>query len=180
MKILSLSVLLTMFLCMFGTKASAHDIEVKNADGKTIYYNYINGDTELKVTCRGSSSYDYENEYQRNVIITEEVIYMNRKHKVTSTGNIAFYGCTGLTSVTIPNSMTSIGWRAFSGCSGLKKVIVKDIAAWCEIKFVDGYSNPLTYAYCLYSDEDTEIKNIVIPNTSDGASEVDCSRFYFV
>ncbi len=44
-------------------------------------------------------------------------------------------------NVTIPNSVTSIGDFVFYGCSGLKKVIVKDIAAQCEIKFVDGYSN---------------------------------------
>ena len=32
----------------------------------------------------------------------------------------AFSDCTSLTSVTIPNSVTSIGDSAFSGCSGLK------------------------------------------------------------
>ena len=41
-------------------------------------------------------------------------------NSVTSIGNSAFYGCTGLTgSLTIPNSVTSIGGSAFSGCSGL-------------------------------------------------------------
>ena len=33
-------------------------------------------------------------------------------------------GCTGLTSVTIPNSVTSIGDRAFFGCSGLKSATI--------------------------------------------------------
>ena len=32
---------------------------------------------------------------------------------VTSIGDYAFYGCTGLTSVTIPDSVTSIGDGAF-------------------------------------------------------------------
>ena len=45
-------------------------------------------------------------------------------NSVTSIGNSAFYGCTGLTSVTIPNSVTSIGDRAFSGCSGLTSVTI--------------------------------------------------------
>ena len=35
-----------------------------------------------------------------------------------------FYLCTGLTSVTIPNSVTSIGGRAFYGCSGLTSVTI--------------------------------------------------------
>ena len=38
---------------------------------------------------------------------------------VTSIGNYAFFGCSGLTSMEIPSSVTKIGDRAFSGCSGL-------------------------------------------------------------
>ncbi|MDR1787882.1 MAG: leucine-rich repeat protein [Treponema sp.] len=41
---------------------------------------------------------------------------------VTSIGNYAFYVCTGLTSVTIPGSVTSIGSQAFRDCNGLTSV----------------------------------------------------------
>ena len=180
--------LLLLAMILLPLVASAHDIEVKNADGVTIYYNYINNGTELEVTFRGSSYNDYSNEYQGNVAIPEEVTYMNRTRKVTSIGDDVFRECTGLTSVTIPNSVTSIGDDAFSYCrgltsvtignsvtsignyaffycSGLKKVIVKDIAAWCGIKFDRSNSNPLIYAKHIYSDEDTEITNLIIPNS---------------
>ena len=43
---------------------------------------------------------------------------------VTSIGNYAFYYCTGLTSVIIPNSVTSIGVNAFQNCTYLNNVIV--------------------------------------------------------
>ena len=44
-------------------------------------------------------------------------------NSVTSIGDYAFFGCSGLTSVTIPNSVTSIGFCAFEGCSGLTQVV---------------------------------------------------------
>ena len=116
--------LLFLVMMLLPLVASAHDIEVKNADGVTIYYNYINDGTELEVTFRGSKSDSYSNEYQGNVAIPEEVTYMNRTRKVTSIGRAAFYECFGLTSVTIPNSVTSIGDGAFYGCYKLTSVII--------------------------------------------------------
>ncbi len=86
-------------------------------------------------------------------------------NSVTSIGIEAFEGCSGLTSVTIPNSVTSIGSFAFDNCYGLKKVIVSDIAAWCGISFNDSFSNPLSFAHHIYSDDNTEIKDMVIPNS---------------
>ena len=51
---------------------------------------------------------------------------MNTKipDSVTSIGDCAFSGCTGLTSIVIPNSVTSIKYSAFEGCG--------DLTIYCE------------------------------------------------
>ena len=79
-------------------------------------------------------------------------------------GNKAFANCSGMKTFTMPVSVTSILKDAFSGCTGLQKVIVKDIASWCRINFASFTSNPLYYAKHLYSDEDTEITELIITN----------------
>ncbi len=45
---------------------------------------------------------------------------------VITIGDSAFYGCTGLTEVTIPESVTTIGDSAFSGCTGLTEVTIPE------------------------------------------------------
>ena len=43
---------------------------------------------------------------------------------VTAIGNLAFFSCTGMTSVTIPHAVTTIGDLAFNGCSDLTSVTI--------------------------------------------------------
>ena len=74
----------------------------------------------------------------KTVVVTDETVLGNGAfygcdgltsvmipNSVTSIGFYAFYDC-GLTSVTIPDSVTSIGYYAFSGCSGLTSVTISD------------------------------------------------------
>ena len=58
--------------------------------------------------------------YSGVVVIPATVMYNGTSYRVTQIGDSAFYGCSGLTSVTIPESITYIGDAVFSGCSGLK------------------------------------------------------------
>ena len=43
---------------------------------------------------------------------------------VTSIGNLAFYYCTSLKSITIPSDVTDIGDEAFSGCTSLSDITI--------------------------------------------------------
>ena len=45
---------------------------------------------------------------------------------VTTIGDWAFAGCTGLTSITLPNSVTTIKVWAFSRCTGLTSVNIPE------------------------------------------------------
>ena len=55
--------LLLLAMILLPMVASAHNIEVQNTDGITIYYNYTNEGTELEVTFRGGNY----NSYQMNI-----------------------------------------------------------------------------------------------------------------
>ena len=101
----------TAVLLLSAATASAHDFEVNG-----IYYNIHSDGTSVSVTYKGSSYSSYANEYSGAVTIPATVTYSGKTYSVTSIGSSAFAGCSGLTSVEIPNSVTSIGNSAFYGC----------------------------------------------------------------
>ena len=111
MKQQNIKFLFALFIGLMSVNSSAHNIEVKNADGVTIYYNYINNKTELAVTYQGSSYYSYK-EYTGDLVIPEFVTYNGTTYSVTSIGGSAFRGCTGLTNIYLSNSVTDIGSEA--------------------------------------------------------------------
>ena len=100
-------------------------------------------------------------------IIPSSVYTNNGEYTITGISNNAFYGCK-MNSIYIPSSISSIGYDAFKQCTSLEKVIIPDIAAWCSVKFVlrNGTiyqnNNPLNIGH-LYSDEITEVTELVIP-----------------
>ena len=61
---------------------------------------------------------------------------------VTNIGSSAFYWCTSLTSITIPNSVTSIGYGAFYWCTSLTSINFQGtIAQWKAIDKESGWNS---------------------------------------
>ena len=83
---------------------------------------------------------------------------------VTTIGGRVFYNCSNLTTVTINGGNITWGQDCFTNCNNITKVIIKDIGAWCGNTYGNKYSNPLNFGHNLYSDENTQITNLIIPN----------------
>ena len=83
-----------------------------------IWYNLVKEAEEAEVT----QSPDYK--YSDQVDIPASVAYNGTTYTVKSIGENAFYYCSGLTSVTIPNSVTSIGKEAFFNCGDMTSVTI--------------------------------------------------------
>ena len=86
--------------------------------------------SEAKIVAGGDAYVGYvENYYTSNDKLGDYVFYgcsgltsLTIPSSVTEIGNYAFSGCSGLTSLTIPSCVTEIGSYAFSGCSGLTSI----------------------------------------------------------
>jgi len=99
---------------------------------------------------------------------------------VTSIGDYAFWLCSSLTSVTIPNSVTNIGASAFSGCNGLTSVTIPQYVLDRQIRNVFAYAyssitnvsysstitNIVSYAFYGCS----SLTSVTIPNSVTGLS----------
>ena len=101
-----------LFSLLLGVlSAWAYDVEL---DG--IFYNL---DKENKTASVASYS------YKGAVVIPETISVDGKAYTVTCLGENCFFGCWGLKSITIPNSVTRIGEYCFSSCGGLESIVVE-------------------------------------------------------
>ena len=101
------------------SKMSPIEVEL-SAPRNTIYYTSTDGSV---VTPYNPDAFDasiLSNEYVAGLGI---ILFDG---DLTSIGSHAFYGCSGLTSITIPNGVTSIGDGAFLNCTSLTSVTIPD------------------------------------------------------
>ena len=120
MKTAMRAVMLILMMGVVGvTEGFAFDFEAVCPSGQTLYYQIT--DNENHVTVVSPPIFGYSN-LNGEMTIPDTVTNGGIDYQVTSIGYNAFNGCTGLTSVKIPNSVTSIGYNAFYRCTGLTSV----------------------------------------------------------
>ena len=97
----------------------------------SIGYRVFNGCSGLNAIQVENGNSIYDSRDNCNAIIktaSNELLYGCQNtivpNSVTSIGECAFWGCTGLTAITIPNSVTNIGLCAFTQCSELTSVTI--------------------------------------------------------
>lgn len=77
-----------------------------------------------------------------NELTIPSIVYIGETpYTITSIGYQAFYNCSSLTSITIPNSVTFIGSQAFSGCNNLTSINIPDGVTTIDSMAFNGCSN---------------------------------------
>ena len=76
------------------------------------------------IITKGQTAEVRHKNYSGDIVIPSSIEYEGVICSVVSIGEKAFYKCSELTSVTIPNSVSSIGTSAFNGCSSLSSVTI--------------------------------------------------------
>ncbi|MDE6403177.1 MAG: leucine-rich repeat domain-containing protein, partial [Muribaculaceae bacterium] len=98
------------FLILFSFPVLAYDFTYNN-----LKFNIISKENcEVEITEVSTNSIEID--------IPSTVEYNGKIYKVTAIANKAFYDCSNLSRVGIPNSITRIGEFAFRNCSSLRSV----------------------------------------------------------
>ncbi len=141
---------LSFLLMLLPMLASAETVEIGG-----IWYNLVAKAKLAEVTSNPNIS-DFTGSYSGSIDIPPSVTYNGQPYSVTSIGYGAFSWCSGLTSVTIPNSVTYIG-DAFRYCSGLTSITIPN-----SVTYIDDWA----FSSC------TGLTSVTIPNsvTSIGIS----------
>ncbi|MBQ1724690.1 MAG: leucine-rich repeat domain-containing protein [Muribaculaceae bacterium] len=133
---------------LVSPRASAYDFMVgglcynKNSDGNTVTVTYERTIQPYYTALSGA------------LTIPASVTNGGKTYSVTAIDANAFRGCTGLTAVTVPNTVASVGNYAFQGCTAIAKLTWN--AANCA-----GFSFGSTHPFYAV----TSVKSVVFGST---------------
>ena len=93
-----LSTLALLFLVAAGS-VHAYDFSAVTSSGHTLYYNIVSGGAEVTYPSINSTPWVSYTKPTGALVIDSTVNHGGTTYSVTSIGNYAFEGCTGLTSM---------------------------------------------------------------------------------
>lgn len=120
----------------------------------------------------------------KNLEIPTTVYFEETAYPVTSIGGFAFYDCSNLTSVTIPNGVASIESSAFSGCSSLTSITIPDgvtcigSSAFYNCRGIVSITIPESVT-SIESHAFFGCSNLTSVNIPDGVTSIENSTFYY-
>ena len=167
--------ILLITLALLPMLASADAVEIGG-----IYYTLITKGNAAEVT-------ENPNKYTGSLVIPETVTYNGTVYSVVSIGEGALWGCPGLASVTIPNSVTRIKDGAIGHCPGLTSITIPNSVTSIGVSSFEGCSglisvtipNSVTSIGASAFKECSGLTSVTIPNrvtSIGGHAFCDCSK----
>ena len=134
--------LFTFFLALAASVGTMFAWDYEHVQIGDLYYNLDATNHTAEVTSQ-NSSYPYWSTSITTANIPSSVEYNSVTYSVTSIGDYAFFLCSGLISIILPNSVTSIGDNAFYGCTGLTSPVYNaHIFAYLPTSYSGAYTIP--------------------------------------
>ena len=119
----------TLLVVLVATTALwAHDFVV---DG--IYYHKIEKGC-VEVTFKGEAQNEVANEYTDTVVVPTTIVYEDSVYQVTTLGVFAFAGCSLLEAVVFTD-VERISWGAFWGCLGMRSIVIPE-----SVKVIESFA----------------------------------------
>ena len=169
LEVLESGVLNSLFVEEITIPNSIKEIKIKGVTNtwKTIKYQGTLDEWQKivgsNVILNGIANFYYLDETNNHVKLTDLVI----EEGVTSLDKRYIDGYLGLKNVYLPDTLKNVSADFFLNCSNLENVYYDGtLTDWFEIKFENGYSNPITYCKHFYVKSYTEyieVTNFEIP-----------------
>lgn len=111
-------------LLVTATTAYASDFSAVAPTGQTLYYTIVTGGVQVVYPAGSTPTMGWMGYTKPTGVLTipATVTYGGTAYNVVAVDKFAFYECTGLTTVTVPEGVTAVRASAFRGCSALDSV----------------------------------------------------------
>lgn len=153
-------------------KAYDYDFSAISPSGHTLYYNIVATGVEVTYpnffsNWAGSNYYYNFTKPSGMLIIPDTVNFNNTTYDVVGIRDHAFYECSELTGITIPQYVQYVGNWAFGSCTNISYTnFTGTIEQWCAIQFASSLSSTIYYSRNLHFNG-IEIDTLVIPGSMD-------------